>query len=312
MRTDDQRRSTNVEDRRGSGPARGGAGGRRASGAGASILLRLLMSRGGRRFILPLIVIGVLAFVVFPQQTQVIIGMVLGGGGPAPQSTQLDPATEARFEQDAVAVLGSTEDVWGALYSADGDSYREPTLVLFTGAVNSACGHASAAMGPFYCPGDQKLYLDLGFFKDMETQLGARGDFAQAYVIAHEVGHHVQNLEGVLDWSQAEKQSAGSETAANHVQVRVELMADCLAGVWAGEAESRSQIDIEAGDLEEAIGAAEAVGDDTLQRRSSGAVRPDAFTHGAAEQRIRWFRRGFSSRNPDACATAQTMPYARL
>jgi len=311
MRTDDQRRSTNVEDRRGSGPARGGAGGRRASGAGVSILLRMLMSRSGRRFILPLIVVGVVAFVAFPQQTQVIIGMVLGGG-PAPQSTQLDPATEARFEQDAVAVLGSTEDVWGALYSADGDTYREPTLVLFTGAVNSACGHASAATGPFYCPGDQKLYLDLGFFKDMETQLGARGDFAQAYVIAHEVGHHVQNLEGVLDWSQAEKQRAGSETAANHVQVRVELMADCLAGVWAGEAESRSQIDIEPGDLEEAIGAAEAVGDDTLQRRSSGAVRPDAFTHGAAEQRIRWFRRGFTSRNPDACATAQTMPYARL
>lgn len=146
----------------------------------------------------------------------------------------------------------------------------------------------------------------------METKLGARGDFAQAYVIAHEVGHHVQNLEGVLDWSQTEKQRVRSEVEANRVQVRVELMADCLAGVWAGEAESRSQLDIEPGDIEEAINAAEAVGDDTLQRRARGAVVPDAFTHGSAAQRMRWFQRGFSARDVNACAETRTVPYDAL
>lgn len=306
MRTDRQRRSTNVEDRRGSGPARAGA-----SGAGAMLLLRFLFSRVGRRLILPLIAIGIIAFVFFPDQTRAVLSMIFAGG-PPPQSTPLDPETEARYEADARAVLGSTEDVWGALYAAGGESYAAPTLVLFTGAAQSACGYASAAVGPFYCPDDQRLYLDLGFFKDMETELGARGDFAQAYVVAHEVGHHVQNMEGVLADAQREQRVAGDEAEANRVQVRIELMADCLAGVWAGEAEKRSQIVLEPGDVEEAINAAQAVGDDTLQRRARGRVVPDSFTHGAAAQRMRWFERGFDSGAPLTCRQARTMPYDDL
>jgi predicted metalloprotease len=305
-RTDRQRRSTNIEDRRGMGPARAGM-----SGAGASLLVNLLFSRAGRRFILPLIVIGVIAFVFFPRQTEAILSSILGGG-PPPQVTQLDPELEARFADETAAVLGSTEDVWGAIFEAQGASYPNPRLVLYTGAVESACGYASAAVGPFYCPGDQRLYLDLGFFQEMETQLGAGGDFAQYYVIAHEVGHHIQNLLGVLDWGQSQQQTAGSQTGANRVQVRIELMADCLAGVWAGEAEAKSQIQLEPGDVEEAINAAQAVGDDTLQRRSSGQVAPDSFTHGSAAQRMRWFQTGFDSRDMDACDAARATPYERL
>jgi predicted metalloprotease len=306
-RTDRQRRSTNIEDRRGQGPAMGGA----AAGSGGAILLRLLFSRMGRRLILPLLALLIIGLVFFRQQTLTLIAVVLGGEPPA-QTTQLDPETEARYRDFSAAMLGSTEDVWGVIFRARGETYTEPTLVLFTGAVNSACGYASAAVGPFYCPGDHKLYLDLGFFKDMETQLGARGDFAQAYVIAHEVGHHVQNLEGALDWSAGEQRAASSEAEANRIQVRVELMADCLAGVWAGEAERKSEIELEPGDLGEAIGAAEAVGDDTLQRRSSGTVAPDAFTHGSAAQRMRWFQQGFDSRDPSSCEETRTIAYERL
>jgi predicted metalloprotease len=308
-RIDRQRRSTNIEDRRAQGPVIGGG---RGSNLGAMILLQLLFSRAGRRFILPLIAIGIIAFVVFPKQTQAILGAILGGG-PAAQVTPLDPATEARLRDETSAFLGSTEDVWRAIYTARGESYPEPTLVLYTGAVSSeACGFASAAVGPFYCPGDRRLYLDLGFFRDLEVELGATGDFAQAYVIAHEIGHHVQNLEGVLSSAEAQRGRAASEADANRVQVRVELMADCLAGVWAGEAERRSQIVLEPGDLEEAIGAAQAVGDDTLQRRARGAVAPDSFTHGSAAQRVRWLQSGFSARDPDACTEALTLPDARL
>jgi predicted metalloprotease len=306
MRTDNQRRSTNVEDRRGQ-PVPGGA---RVSGAGVALILRLLFSRAGRRFILPLIAIGVVAYLFVPQFRSAVDSALQGG---APQSTPLDPETEARFEDEARAVLGSTEDVWSALFRADGETYPEPTLVFYTGAVESACGFATAAVGPFYCPGDRKLYLDLGFFTDMETQLGAPGDFAQAYVIAHEIGHHVQNLEGVLADAQRQQNAAGQGSpAANRVQVRVELMADCLAGVWAGEAERRSEIVIEPGDVQEAIDAAAAVGDDTLQRRATGTVRPDAFTHGTSAQRMAWFQQGFDSRDPDVCAEAQTVPESRL
>jgi predicted metalloprotease len=306
-RIDRQRRSTNIEDRRGQGPAVGG----RAASMGGAILLRLLFSRTGRRLVLPLIVIGVVAFVIFPTQTKAFLAAILGGGPPVPV-TRLDPETEARFEARTAAVLGSTEDVWGAMFADAGERYPRPTLVLFAGAVNSACGFATAAVGPFYCPDDRQLYLDLGFFQDMETKLGARGDFAQAYVIAHEVGHHVENISGVLDRTDAARLAARSEADANRVQVRVELMADCLAGVWAGEAERRSQIVLEPGDVEEAIAAAEAVGDDTLQRRSQGMVVPDAFTHGSAAQRMRWFEKGFSTGDPDACVEAEALPYERL
>jgi predicted metalloprotease len=307
-RIDRQRRSTNIEDRRGQGPARGGRG----ANVGAFILLRLLFSRTGRRFLLPLIALGLIAFVFFPRQTQDVLSAIFGAG-PAAQVTPLEPAVEARLRDETGAFLGSTEDVWRGIYAARGESYPSPTLVLYTGAVQSAgCGFASAAVGPFYCPGDRQLYLDLGFFRDLETELGAGGDFAQAYVIAHEIGHHIQNVEGVLGSADAQRSRATSETEANRVQVRVELMADCLAGVWAGEAERRSEIVLERGDLEEAVGAAEAVGDDTLQRRARGSVAPDSFTHGSADQRVRWLRRGLDSGDPDACAEAQTLPYERL
>ncbi|MGD2133873.1 MAG: neutral zinc metallopeptidase [Maricaulaceae bacterium] len=306
-RTDRQRRSTNVEDRRGQGPARRGGG-----GGAASLIVNLLFSRAGRRFLLPVIAVLVVASVIFgPGRVLGFLSAVLSGE-VGTQSARLDPETEARFEDSAVRILSSTEDVWGEFYAADGADYPEPTLVLFTGSVSSACGFASAAVGPFYCPSDSKLYLDLAFFRDMETELGAGGDFAQAYVIAHEVGHHVQNIDGVLAWSGREKQRAGSAMGANRVQVRVELMADCLAGVWAGQAEEASEIVLEPGDVQEAIGAAEAVGDDTLQRRGGGAVQPDAFTHGSSAQRIRWFERGFATRDKAQCDAARTAPYESL
>jgi predicted metalloprotease len=304
-RTDRQRRSTNIEDRRGRGPAMGGA----AASAGGALLLKLLFSRGGRRILLPLVVILVLAFVLFPSQTQRFLASILGGGAPV---TRLDPETSERLADNTAAVLGSTEDVWTAVLAEEGDRYPFPTLVLFAGSVQSACGYATAAAGPFYCPADSKLYLDLSFFEELDRRLGAGGDFAQAYVIAHEVGHHVENITGVLDNAQLAQQRARSDVEANRVQVRVELMADCLAGVWAGEAERKSQILLEPGDVEEAIGAAEAVGDDTLQRRSQGMVVPDAFTHGSADQRVYWFQRGFTTRDVDACAEVQTLPYEHL
>jgi predicted metalloprotease len=299
-RTDRQRRSTNIEDRRGQGPAMGGG---QVAGSGAAILVRLLFSRMGRRLILPLIVLLVIGLVFFRAQTLTLIAVVLGGQPPA-AVTRLDPDTEARFEAQSAAVLGSTEDVWGGVFRAEGQSYPEPTLVLFTGAVNSACGFASAAVGPFYCPGDRKLYLDLGFFKDMETQLGAEGDFAQAYVIAHEVGHHVQNLLGILPQVNEEQQR--DPGAANELSVRLELQADCFAGVWAHTAYQR-QI-LEDGDLEEGLTAAAAIGDDRIQSQAGRRVDRESFTHGSSEQRTRWFLTGFQGGDVASCDTFSADP----
>ncbi len=189
-------------------------------------------------------------------------------------------------------MLASTEDVWTDIFRQQGRTYTKPTLVLFTDAVHSACGEAGAAVGPFYCPGDQKLYLDLSFFNDLQTRFRAPGDFAQAYVIAHEVGHHVQNLLGTMDRVDSVR-GRTSEAEANQLSVRLELQADFLAGVWAHYAQQKGIL--EAGDIEEALGAASAVGDDRLQREGQGYVIPDSFTHGTSEQRIRWFRKGLES-----------------
>jgi hypothetical protein len=197
-------------------------------------------------------------------------------------------------------VLGSTEDVWGNIFQQSGSQYRLPTLVIYDGQASSACGTGQSAMGPFYCPGDEKLYIDLAFFRDLQTRFGAPGDFAQAYVIAHEVGHHVQKLTGAFQKMEAERGGA-SQVENNRASVRMELQADCYAGVWGHHARSMNQL--EPGDIVEALDAATAIGDDRLQRQTQGRVVPESFTHGTSEQRVRWFKRGMDSGHPRDCDT---------
>ncbi len=200
-------------------------------------------------------------------------------------------------------VLGSTERVWGKIFKDMGKTYEEPKLVLFTGFVQSACGNAQSSMGPFYCPGDHKVYIDLAFYQDMKDKLGAPGDFAQAYVIAHEVGHHIQNILGIAGKVQAERMRV-SEAEGNLLSVRMELQADCLAGIWGQEAGAAKIL--EQGDLEEALNAAAAIGDDRLQKKSQGYVVEDSFTHGSSEQRVRWFKQGLQARALGDCDTFAT------
>lgn len=280
MRLDDGRESENVDDRRGRGGF-GGGGGRIAVGG-----------LGGVAILLIALFLGV-------DPSQLLQGT---GGAPQQQTTQQGaaPGNDAgrRFTS---RVLAETEDVWRDLFSRAGRQYRDPILVLFSGATQSGCGFAEATVGPFYCPNDQRLYIDLDFLADMQRRLGAPGDFAAAYVIAHEVGHHVQNLIGVLSRVEQLRRGA-SEAEGNALQVRVELQADCLAGVWARRAQDARQI-LESGDVEEALGAAAAVGDDRLQRRARGTVVPESFTHGTSEQRVRWFRRGIEGGDIAACDT---------
>jgi len=231
----------------------------------------------------------------------------LDSGAPAPSAPARPPAAGNDPGREFVSVvLADTEETWGALFSASGKRYREPTLVLFSGAVQSACGFAQAAVGPFYCPGDAKVYIDLSFYDDLARRFGAPGDFAQAYVIAHEIGHHVQNLLGITERVHALQQRASREQA-NALSVRLELQADCLAGVWAHHAERARDL-LERGDIEEGLRAAAAIGDDRLQRQSRGYVAPDSFTHGSSDQRVRWFRRGIDSGRTDACDTFSTDP----
>ena len=277
MRWQMGRRSDNVEDRRGMGVPMGVAGG----GIGTIIL-----------------VIAALFFGFDPS-------VILQGGDP---STQVAPGpgpapskADDEMRQFVSVVLADTEDVWRDLFRKRNAEYRDPTLVLFSGAVQSACGFAQAAVGPFYCPADHKVYLDLSFFRDLRDRFGAPGDFAQAYVIAHEVGHHVQSLLGISDRVHAARQRAG-EREANALSVKLELQADCLAGVWAFHAEKTRQI-LEEGDVEEALNAASAIGDDRLQRQSRGHVTPDSFTHGSSAQRVEWFQRGLKSGRTDQCDT---------
>ncbi|MGM3389247.1 neutral zinc metallopeptidase [Stutzerimonas stutzeri] len=281
MRWKRARRSDNVVDARG----RGGIGGGKLSLAGVAIV----------------VVIGLLS----GQDPLQILGQ-LASQSSAPTTQQSDTPTRGDDPQvDFVqAILGDTEDTWRALFEQGGERYRDPTLVLFRGGVNSACGFANAAVGPFYCPGDQRVYLDLQFFDEMTARFQASGDFAQAYVIAHEVGHHVQTLLGVSQQIQAARQRGEQMEGDNGLLVRQELQADCLAGVWAHHAQQRHDW-LEEGDLEEALNAANAIGDDNLQRQSQGRVVPDAFTHGTSAQRVRWFRSGFDSGEPGRCDTFQ-------
>jgi predicted metalloprotease len=274
MRWQMGRRSANVEDRRGMGMP--------------------LVAGGGIGTVL--LVLAALFFGFDP-------GVVLQGGDPA---TQVAPAPgPSKTEDDArdfvSVVLADTEDVWRELFRRMNREYQDPRLVLFSGGVQSACGFAQTAVGPFYCPGDHKVYLDLSFFRDLRTRFGAPGDFAQAYVIAHEVGHHVQTLLGISERVHSARQRAG-EREANALSVRLELQADCLAGAWAHHAQRARQV-LEPGDVEEALGAASAIGDDRLQQRSRGRVAPDSFTHGTSAQRTEWFKRGLESGQLEQCNT---------
>lgn len=281
MRWRGERRSSNVEDRRGTRVTRGGLAG---GGLGVVAILLIGMFLGVDPRIL-------------------LSGVDTLGGGTTVEQTgpYQETAAEAELREFTATVLATTEDAWAARFAGLGGSYRAPTLVLFTGAVDSACGFAQAAMGPFYCPPDERVFIDLSFFQEMEAQLGAGGDFAPAYVIAHEVGHHVQNLLGYSGRVQELRQRV-SQVEANQLSVRLELQADCLAGIWARDTDRLRGL-LEAGDIEEALGAASAVGDDRLQRQAQGRVVPDSFTHGSSEQRMRWFRRGFEQGSFEACDT---------
>jgi len=297
MRWKDRRRSDNVEDRRGQRP-------QYASAGAAPLLLRflpaLVRSKTGRT----LLIVGVVVIFGGRMLGVDVLGLLLGGGG----TTALAPAGQQQFsaqEQEQAdfvsVVLAETEDTWNQIFRAQGKQYREPTLVLFSGRVNSACGMASAAVGPFYCPGDQQLYIDLSFFRDLSQRHGAPGDFAQAYVVAHEVGHHVQTLLGISQQVRAAGQGR-SKAEVNALSVRQELQADCFAGLWGYAANTQQQL-LEPGDLEEALAAATAIGDDRLQQQAGQRVVPDSFTHGTSEQRVRWFRKGFESGDLAACDT---------
>jgi hypothetical protein len=220
----------------------------------------------------------------------------------APQREEVgtvQPSREDKMADFVSAVLGSTEDVWSDIFARNGRTYRKPVLVLFSGAVQSACGFAQAAVGPFYCPADNKLYIDLAFYRDLQDKFRAPGDFAQAYVIAHEVGHHVQNLLGIAEEVRRAQARAG-ERQGNQLQVRMELQADCFSGIWAAQANRTKRI-LEPGDIEEGLRAAAAVGDDRIQMASRGYVSPESFTHGSSEQRMRWFRRGLETGDLKAC-----------
>jgi predicted metalloprotease len=277
------RESGNVEDRRGRGRI---GGGRMVAGGGIGTVVLVVLA---------------LLFGVDP-------GVILSGGGPAPPPHATEgggpggePAPADSARRFVAQVLAETEDVWNPTFEAIGRRYEEPRMVLYTGVVESACGVAQAQVGPFYCPGDRRVYLDLGFLAQMQRSLGATGDFAAAYVIAHEIGHHVQNLLGVLGRADALRRRAG-EAEANALQVRVELQADCLAGLWARRAHEARGI-LEQGDIEEGLNAAAAVGDDRLQRRARGTVQPETFTHGSSAQRVRWFRAGLENGRLEACDT---------
>jgi predicted metalloprotease len=277
MRWQDREQSSNVEDRRGMSVGRvGGIG-----GVGAIIVTLIALYLGKD----PSEVLQGLEEPAGPQQT-----------GPYQESAQ-----EAESRQLVSVVLRDTEQTWQQIFAAAGQRYEDPHLVLFSGAVQSACGSANAAVGPFYCSGDHKVYIDLSFYDDLKTRFGAPGDFAQAYVIAHEVGHHVQNLLGTSAKVQAAKQN-GSEAQANALSVRVELQADCYAGIWAHNANESRQL-LESGDVEEGLNAASAIGDDRLQMQARGYVAPESFTHGSSAQRVRWFKRGLETGKVASCDT---------
>lgn len=276
MRWQGRQGSSNIEDRRG---VRFG----RAGGIGIGTIVLALVA------------------IYFGQDPSV----VLNGLQPSQPTEQEGPyqesPEEAQLREFVGVVLADTEQTWGEIFRQAGQTYEQPKLVLFSGAVQSACGMAEAAVGPFYCPGDRKVYIDLSFYQELQSRFGAPGDFAQAYVVAHEIGHHVQTLMGISDRNMAARQRA-SEAQANALSVRQELQADCFAGIWAHNADQSRQL-LEQGDIEEGLNAASAIGDDRLQKQARGYVAPESFTHGSSEQRVRWFKRGFESGSVQSCDT---------
>jgi len=286
MRMDDQRESDNLEDRRSDGG--GGGGG---------------LSFGGGRMGLGTIAIALVASYFLGINPMTVINMLSGG---MPAMEQSAPAPHAVPANDQMAhfvskVLASTEDTWTEVFRANGKQYEKPKLVLFSGATPTACGTGQTAMGPFYCPGDHKVYIDLAFYQELKTRFHAPGEFAQAYVVAHEVGHHVQNLLGISDKVHEAQQRAG-KVEANALSVRMELQADCLAGVWGKRTDTMKSV-LEPGDLEAALTAASAIGDDKLQQQAQGRIVPESFTHGSSAQRVKWFRMGFESGDMNQCNT---------
>lgn len=276
-------RSQNVEVDSG----RGGGGGFGFGGGGRGLGI------GG------IIILAILGWVFFKDPT----ALLDQGGGQAGPAQVSEPAQVDPQQRDFVsAILGSTEKTWGDIFAASGRQYTDPKLELFTGGVRTACGAASTAVGPFYCPGDQKVYLDLSFFQELQDRFHASGDFARAYVIAHEVGHHVQKLLGVFDQVQQARERGTPMEGAEGLSVRQELQADCFAGVWANRSEQRLHW-LQAGDVEEALNAASQIGDDTLQRETQGTVVPDSFTHGTSAQRVKWFKAGLQSGQVSSCNT---------
>jgi uncharacterized protein len=323
MRLDKEEPSQNIEDRRGQG------GGMGFPGGGGTRINIPMGGRGGGMSMGTILLIIVLALGYWFITGRNPIsdfggtgGIELPGGQSSTEYQIPDTSTDSADTQGTGAgtgtadvttdagkdfvgrVLGSTERVWGGIFQQMGQTYEKPPLVLFSGYVQSACGMAQSAMGPFYCPRDHKVYIDLSFYQDMKNKLGAPGDFAQAYVVAHEVGHHIQNLFGIADKVMAQRQRV-SEADSNALSVRMELQADCFAGIWAQEANAKSQI-LEEGDIEEGLNAAAQIGDDRLQKKSQGYVVPESFTHGSSEQRVRWFKKGFAAQSLDDCDTFGT------
>lgn len=281
MRLDQEEESRNIEDRRGMRVSRGVAGG----GIGTVVIILVAM--------------------FFGVDPSVLLQGNVEQTSPAPQSQPAGREDEMR--QFVARVLGSTERTWSQIFAAAGHTYEKPTLVLFSDAVQSACGSAQATAGPFYCGADHKVYIDLSFYRDLRERFQAPGDFAQAYVIAHEVGHHVQNLLGIMGKVQSLQSRSRSQSEANQLSIRLELQADCLAGIWASYAHRERNI-LEAGDVEEGLNAAAQIGDDRIQKRTQGYVVPEGFTHGSAEQRVQWFRRGMESVDLKQCDTFTRRP----
>ncbi|WP_342642787.1 KPN_02809 family neutral zinc metallopeptidase [Rhodoligotrophos ferricapiens] len=312
MRWQDQRRSTNVEDQRGAGGGFGGPGGLGGGG------MRLpIGGRGGIGIVGLVVILGLSYFLgidpttlldgsggnvaITQQQGSYQTGPNAGGAGANMGAGQQNAAVTDQMKDFVSAVLGSTEDTWQKLMPQLGTQYTDPTLVLFSGGIQSACGFAQTAMGPFYCPADQKVYIDLAFYKELRDRLGAPGDFAQAYVIAHEVGHHVQTLLGITQKVDSMRDQLSPEQQ-NQLSIMVELQADCFAGVWANNANKNTHL-LEQGDVESGLNAAAAVGDDRLQRETQGYVVPESFTHGTSAQRVRWFTKGLETGDPRQCDT---------
>ncbi|WP_417542640.1 KPN_02809 family neutral zinc metallopeptidase [Methylophaga thalassica] len=292
------RRSSNIDDRRSQRVSgiRGGSGGIIRL---LPAVFRLLGFKGTA-----LLLIGIVVLAAMTGNLPVLLSL-LGMPSSAPTVSSSEPLQETAEEKERVefvsVVLADTEDTWSAIFKENAQRYTPPKLILFRGVVNSACGSAHSAMGPFYCPADQQVYIDLSFYDQLKNQFKAPGDFAQAYVIAHEVGHHIQTLLGISQQVNAAR-SKMSQVEWNKLSVKQELQADCFAGIWAHYANETRQL-LEAGDLEEGLTAASAIGDDTLQKQATGVVRPDAFTHGSSAQRVKWFKTGYDTGNVEACDT---------